>query len=195
MPAAELEETSSTNVPATYDRGFSLLKDATLRENKHDYAEAKKLYIDGCAVFMQLKEVEKDPEKKETIRRYLSEFITAAERVDKKMKTVTPEMPTRFTEMSDVTTENGEGVTSWGKTCSVDGELEQNNMFRDTEAGEGLPYDDTDIEIIVRKTSKSRYGLLVCIILTLVSVIIIGVALTRGSGSSTNNEAHTMNTG
>lgn len=195
MSAADLGETSSADLAATYDRGFSLLKDATLRENEHDYAEAQKLYIDGCAVFMQLKEVEKDPQKKETIRKNLSEFISAAERVSKKLESDTPQMPTDFHGETGGTGESGERATSKREKPMVEGEAQRNIAFKDTEMGEGMSNDDPEIEIIVRKSSRLRYGLLVFITLVLVSIIALIVILTRSSDSTTNEESSTMSTG
>jgi len=203
MSTADLGEISSPDLTATYDRGFSLLKDATLRENKHDFAEAKKLYVDGCAVFMQLKEVEKDPQKKETIRKNLSEFLSAAERVDKKLKADSPKMSTDFHGESGGTAEIGErptefirpGARTKGEKLIVEGELQRNIAFKDTEMGEGMQGDDPEIEIVVRKNSRWRYGLLVFTILLLVSVVIISVVLTRGGDSTKNEESSAMSTG
>jgi len=199
MSAADLGESSAADLAASYDRGFSLLKSATERESKRDYAGAQKMYVDGCEVFMQLKDKETDPKKKETIRKNLAEFISAAERVSKKLESVKPGT-TAGGEMG-VTGEEGEtrmeiirpGPT--GKAAVAKGEPDRGDAYNDAEMGEGMPFEDPVIELAARKNSKSKFiGVIFLIFLVIVCVILV-VVLTGSNNSSTNEASFTFESG
>jgi len=200
MSAADLGEVNEAELKATYERGFSLLKSATERESRRDYAGAQKLYVDGCEVFMQLKEVEKDPKKRETIRKNLSHIISAAERVSKKLNAADPETETP----GEIGVTAGEGEkhmeiirpgSKSTKQYVVEGVPHRGHAINDAEMGEGIPFDDPVIELAARKNSKAKFAVILFIILALITVIILVVVLCGSNNSSTNEGSYTMETG
>lgn len=198
------DQVSSGDLAATYEKGFSLLKDATLRESQHEYQEARKLYVDGCEVFMKLKEVEKDPKKKDTIRKNLKEFITAAERVSKKLDGISPEGLTQTAGETGANEETGEsrmeiirpGSKTLGKQQNIEGEPQKVHVYKDAEMGEGIPFDNPVVEIAVRKNSRSKLFLFIFGLLTVIAIVILVVVLTgNGSSSSDDGSSYTMTSG
>jgi len=156
---------------------------------------------------MKLKDVEKDPKKRDTIRKNLNEFITAAERVSKKAKS--PRSPVAGESAFTGETQTGEigearleiirpGSKSTEKQVSAEGERQKGQVNKDAEIGEGMLYDDDPIiEWEARKNSKSKFALLIFSVLALATIIILIVVLTASSNSSTttNEESYTMTTG
>jgi len=198
MSAADLGESNAADLASSYDRGFSLLKSATERESRRDYEGAQKDYVDGCEVFMQLKDKETDPKKKETIRKNLAEFISAAERVSKKLEAIKPGTQTAGGEVEiDVTGEDGETrmeiIRPTGK--GSEGEPNKGNAYNDAEMGEGMPFEDPVLEIAARNNSKSKLiGIIFVILLVIVAVILV-VVLTGSNNSSTNEGSFTIEEG
>jgi len=197
MSAADL---GKADLSADYDRGFSLLKSATGRESQRDYVGAKKLYVDGCEVFLQLKDKETDPKKKETIRKNLAEFMTAAERVSKKLEAIKPGTSTAGGE-TGTTGEEGETRMeiirpgSKGKGAGAEGEPNSGNAYNDAEMGEGMPFDDPVMEFAARKNSKWKFaGICLFILLVIVGIILV-VLLTGSNNSSTNGSLYTIEEG
>lgn len=197
MSAADLQESNAADLAASYDRGFSLLKSATERESKQDYEGAQKMYVDGCEVFMQLKDKETDPKKKETIRKNLAEFISAAERVSKKLESIKPGTQTADGETGN-TGEDGETrmeIIRPGPTGKrAEGEPNKGNAYNDAEMGEGMPFEDPVLEIVVRKNSKSKFVVIIFLILLVIAGVILVVVLT-GNNSSTNEGSFTIESG
>jgi len=198
MSAASLGESNAADLAASYDRGFSLLKSATERESQRDYVGAQKMYVDGCEVFMQLKDKETDPKKKETIRKNLAEFISAAERVSKKLEAIKPGTQTAGGETGD-TGEGGETrmeIIRPGPTGKeAEGEPNKGNVYNDAEMGEGMLGEDPVLEIAARNNSKSKFVGIIFLILLLIAGIILIVVLTGSNNSSTNEGSFTIEEG
>jgi len=197
MSAADL---GKADLSADYDRAFSLLKSATERESQRDYVGAKKLYVDGCGVFLQLRDKETDPKNKETISKNLAEYMTAAERVSKKLEAIKPGTSTAGGE-TGVTGEEGEtrleilrpGLTSKG--AGAEGEPNNGNANNDAEMGEGMPFDDPVMEFAGRKNYKSKFaGICLLVLLVIVGIILV-VVLTGSNNSSTNGSLYTVEEG
>jgi len=196
MSAADLGESNTADLASSYDRGFSLLKSATERESRRDYEGAQKDYVDGCEVFMQLKDKETDPKKKETIRKNLAEFISAAERVSKKLEEIKPGTQTTGGEM-DVAGEKGETRMEIIRPTEkvLEGEPNKGNAYNDAEMGEGMPFDDPVIEIAARNNSKSKLVGIIFLILLVIATVILVVVLTVNKNSSTNEGSFTIEEG
>jgi len=196
MSAADLGESHAADLAASYDRGFSLLKSATERESQRDYEGAQKMYVDGCEVFMQLKDRETDPKKKETIRKNLNEFISAAERVSKKLEAMKPETQTTGGEMDGEDVEKRTEILRPGPSKKEKvAEPNKANAYHDAEMGEGMPFEDPEIEVAARKDSRSKLVGIIVLILLVIAAVILVVVLTGNNNSSTNEGSFTIEEG
>jgi len=77
------EPNAPAKLTAKYERAFGLLRSATEAEQAGRLVQAKEHYRAGINVFMKLKEVEADRDKRAVIVQSLATFVSSAERVDR----------------------------------------------------------------------------------------------------------------